>query len=81
MSAVAEGVTFFNVVAGLATPIAHFAIVFAPGVHGTVANGGLSLSSSFALEVGGLVHVAINAMAYMGNSISGGQAFRTLVYC
>jgi len=80
VSAIAEEVTLFNIVASLATPIAHLAIVFAPGMYGTVTNSDLSLLSSLALEVGGLVHVAINAMAYMGNGIGSSELFRTLVH-
>ena len=56
----------------LATPITHFAIVIAPGMYGAVANSDLSPSSSLALEIEGLVHVAINAMAYAGNGVGGG---------
>jgi len=59
-------------VACLATPIAHLAIVFAPGMHGMVANGDLSFASSFAFEIGSLVHVAIDVVANMGNSVGSG---------
>jgi len=70
--AIPKAVAVFNVVACPATPIAHFTIVLAPGVYGAVANGDLSPLSSLALEIGGLVHVAIDAMADAGNSVGGG---------
>jgi len=38
-----------------------------------VTDGNLSLTSSFAFEVGGLVHVVINAMAYVGNGVGSGK--------
>jgi len=75
VSAIAKGVTLFNVVASLATPITYLAIVFAPGMYGAVMNSDLSPSSSLALEVGGLVHVAIDATVYMGNGIGGSESF------
>ena len=80
MLAIAEGVTFLNVVTHLTTPIAHFAILLAPGMYGVVANGNLSPASSFALEVGGLVHVAIDTTVYTGDGIGSGELFRTSVY-
>ena len=80
MSAIAEQVTLFNIVASLATPVAHLAVVLTPGVYGTVVNGDLSSSSSLALEVGGLVHVAIDVTAYMGNGVGSSKLFRTLVH-
>jgi len=75
VSAIAEGVTFLNVVTCLTTPIAYLAIVFAPGMYGAIIDSDLSLSSSFAFEIGGLVHVAINVMAYLGNGIGGSEMF------
>jgi len=80
MLAVTKGVALFDVVAHLTTPVAHLAVVLAPGVHGTVTNSYLGPSSSFTLEVGGLVHVAINATAYSGNGIGSSELFRTLVH-
>jgi len=56
----------------LATPVAHLAIVFAPGMHGAVVNGDLSFASSFAFEIRSLVHVVVDAAANMGDSIGGG---------
>ena len=45
-----------------------------------IADGNLGLTTSFALEVGGLVHVAINAVTNAGYGVSGGETVRTLVY-
>ena len=80
MSAITEGVALLDVVTHLATPIAHFTIIFAPSMHGVVANGNLSLVSSFALEVGGLVHIVVDATTYAGNGVGGGKAFGTSVH-
>ena len=80
MSAIAEGVTFLNVVTHLTTPITYLAIVFAPGMYGAIVDSDLSLLSSFAFEIGGLVHVAINATAYSGNGIGSGKMFQTTVH-
>jgi len=49
-------------------------------MHGTVANGDLSPLSSLAFEIGGLVHVAVDAAMNTGNGVSGGQAFGTSVH-
>jgi len=40
-------------------------------MYGAVTNGDLSPASSFAFEVGGLVHVAINKTVYVGNGVGG----------
>jgi len=74
VSAITEGVALFYIVTCLATPVTHFVVVFAPGMHGTVRDGGLSPSSSLALEIGGLVHVAVDAATDAGNGISGGES-------
>jgi len=78
--AVAEGVALFYVVACLTTPVAHFVVVFAPGMYGAITNGGLSPASSFALEVGGLVHVAVDVTADAGNGVGGSKSLRALVH-
>jgi len=78
--AIAERVAFFNVVTCLAIPIAHLAIVFAPGMYGMVVNGNLSFASSFALEIGGLVHVAVDTLTDTGDGIGSSQAFGTMVH-
>jgi len=75
MSAVTKGVAFLNVVTRLAAPVAHLAVILAPGMHGMVADCDLSPSSSFAFEVGGLVHVTIDATAYVDNGIGGSESF------
>jgi len=80
VSAITEGVTLFYIVTHLATPIAHFVVVFAPGMYGTVADGGLSPSSSLAFEVRGLVHVTVNAVTDAGNGIGGGKSLRASVH-
>jgi len=78
--AVAKAVAFFYVVACLTTPIAHFVVVFAPGVHGAIANGSLSPVSSLAFKVGGLVHVAVNAATDAGNGVGGGESLQASVH-
>jgi len=80
VSAITEGVTLFYIVTRLATPVAHFVVVFAPGMHGMVMDGSLSPSSSLALEIGGLVHVAVDAATDAGNGISSGESLRALVH-
>ena len=75
MAAIPKGVTLLDVVAGLATPVAHFAIVFAPGMYGAVVNGNLSSVSSFAFKVGGFVHIAVNATTDTSDGVGGGKAF------
>ena len=74
VSAIAEGVALFYVVTRLATPIAHFTVVLAPGMHGTVTDGDLSPSSSLAFEIRGLVHVAVDAATDAGNGVGGGES-------
>jgi len=80
VSAITEGVAFLDIVTSLATPVTHFTIVLPPGMYGVVVDGDLSPLSSFALEIGSLVHVAINAMAYAGDSVGGGESFRAPVH-
>jgi len=45
-----------------------------------VTDGGLSPLSSFAFEIRGLVHVAMDAAMDAGNGIGGGKSFRTPVH-
>jgi len=73
VSAIAEGVILLYVVTCLATPIAHLVVVLAPGMQGTVADSSLSPSSSFAFEIRGLVHVAVDAATDTGNGVGGGK--------
>jgi len=80
VSAITEGVTLLDIVTCLTTPVTYLAIVFAPGMHGTVANGNLSFASSFAFKVGSLVHVVVNATMDMGDGVGGSQAFRAAVH-
>ena len=80
MTAISKAMTFFDVVSGPTTPIAHFAIVFAPSMNSVIMNSDLSPMPSFAFEVRGLVHVAVNVAMDTGNGIGSSQAFRTLVH-
>ena len=75
MLAIAEGVAFFYIVACLTTPVAHLVIVLSPGIYGTIADSDLSPTSSFALEVRCLVHVAVDATTDASDGIGGGEAF------
>ena len=72
--------TLLDVVASPATPVAHLAIVLAPGMYGMVMDGDLSPSSSFAFEVGGLVYVTVNVSMDAGNGIGSGEMFRAVIY-
>jgi len=49
-------------------------------MNSMVADGDLSLMTSLTLEVGGLVHVAIDATANASYSISGSEMVRTPVH-
>jgi len=80
VSAVAKRVALFYVVARLATPIAHFVIVFAPGMYGAIADGDLSSASSFAFEIGGLVHVVVDVATDASDGVGGGESFRATVH-
>jgi len=80
MAAISEAMTVLDVVACPPAPIAHLAVIFAPGMYGTVANSNLGSTTSFALEVGSLVHVAINAMANAGYGVGGRKSVRTPVH-
>ena len=78
--AIPEAVTVLDVVARLSTPVAHLAIVHAPCMNSSVANGDLGLTTSLALEVRGLVHVAVDVTANASYSISGGETVQALVH-
>ena len=80
MAAISKAITVLDVVACPPTPIAHLAVVFAPGVYGAIANSDLSPTASLAFEVGGLVHVTINATADAGYGVSGSKLVRTLIH-
>jgi len=75
VSAITERVALFYIVARLAAPITHLVVVFAPGMYGSIANGDLSPASSLALEVRGLVHVAVDAATDAGDGIGGSESF------
>jgi len=80
MAAIAKAVALLNIVPGPSAPIAHLAIILAPGMDSAVVNGNLSLLSSLALEVRGAMHVVVNVMMDSGDSISGSKAFGALVH-
>ena len=80
MTAVPKAITVFDVMACPSAPIAHLAIIFAPCIDGPIANGNLGSAASFALEVRGLVHVAINAVVDTSYGVSGGKTVRTTVH-
>jgi len=80
VSAVAEGVALLYVVACLTAPVAHFVVVFAPGMYGAITNGSLSPVSSLAFEVRGLVHVVVDATADAGNGVGGGESLQASVH-
>ena len=80
MSAIAEAVAFFYVVAHPTAPVAHFVVVFSPGVYGAIANSNLGPTSSFAFEVRHLVHVVVDVATDTGNGVSGSKSFRTVVH-
>jgi len=78
--AISEAVTVLDVMACPPTPIAHLAIVLAPCMNGLVANSYLGLTTSLALEVGGIVHIAIDATINASYGVSGGKMVRTPVH-
>jgi len=80
VSAIAKAVAFLYVVARPTTPVAHFVVVFSPGMYGVIADSNLSPTSSFAFEVRRLVHVVVDAATDTGNGISGGKSFGAMVH-
>jgi len=73
--AVAERVAFFDVMACLTAPVAHFVVVLTPGMNGMITDGDLGLVSSLAFEIGGLVHVVVNVATDVRDGIGGGELF------
>ena len=71
--AIPKTVTIFDVMACLATPIAHLATVLAPCMDGPIANSDLGSAASLAFEVRGLMHVAVNATIDTGYGVSSGK--------
>jgi len=49
-------------------------------MNSSIADGDLGPTTSFALEVRGLVHVAVDVMANASYSVSGGKMVQTLVH-
>ena len=80
MTAISEAMTIFDVVPCPSTPVTHFAVVLAPRMDGLIANGNLGSMASLALEVRGLVHVAVNAMMDMSYSVSSGEMVQAPVH-
>ena len=74
MTTVSEAMTFLDVMPSPTTPVAHLAIVFTPGMEGMVTNSNLSLVSSLACKIEGLVTVVIDMMANVGDGVSGSEA-------
>ena len=80
MVAITKAITVFNVVPCLTIPVAHLAIVIAPCVDGSIAYSDLSSTTSLALEIGGLVHVAVNAATDASYGVSSGKVVRTPIH-
>ena len=80
MTAIPETVAVVDVVACLATPIAHFTIVLAPCMDSSIADSDLGPMSSFALEIGGCVHVVVDTATNTSYGVSSGKAVRASVY-
>jgi len=72
--AIPKAITVFDIVTCFTAPITHFAVVLAPCMDGPIADGDLGSAASLALEVRGLVHVAINATMNAGYGVSSGKA-------
>ena len=64
----------------LPAPVAHLAIVIAPCVDGSVTDCNLGSVASLALEVRGLVHVAVDVTTNAGYGVSSGKAVQTPVH-
>ena len=71
--AVPKGIAIFNIVACLATPIAHFTVIIAPCMDGPIADGDLGLATSLTLKVGGFVHIAVDAATNVSYGVSSGK--------
>jgi len=78
--AIPEAVTVSNIVTSPASPVAHLAVVFAPCMNCPIANGDLGSTTSLALEIGGLVHVAVNTTTNAGDGVSGSKTVRAMVH-
>ena len=74
MTAITEAIAVLNVVPCLTAPVAHLAIVVAPCVDGSIAYSDLSLTTSLALEIGGLVHVTVDVATDASYGVSSGEA-------
>jgi len=75
-----KAVAIFDVVACPATPVAHLAIVLAPCMDSPIADSDLGLTTSLALEIGGLVHVTVDATTDASYRVSSGETVQTPVH-
>jgi len=73
MTAISKTVAVVDVVACLATPITHFTVVLAPCMDSPIADSDLGPTTSFALEVGGCVHVAVDTATNISYGVSGSK--------
>ena len=80
MAAVSEAMAVLDVVSSSAAPVTHLAVVLAPGMNGAIMNSDLSSMPSFAFEVGGLVHVAVDTATNAGDGVSGRETVRTPIH-
>jgi len=80
VAAIPEAVTVLDVVACPSIPVTHLAIVLAPCMDGPIVNGDLGLTASLALEVGGLVHIAVNTTTNTGYGVSSSKTVQALVH-
>ena len=80
VTTVPNAVTFFDVMACLSAPIAHLAVVLAPSVESSVTNCYQGSASSFALEVRGVVHVAIDASTNASDCVGSSESFGTSIH-
>jgi len=69
-----------DAVACSSTPVAHLAVVFAPCMDGPIANSYLSLVTSFAFEIRGCMHIAVDTTMNVGYGISSGKTVRASVH-
>jgi len=80
MTAISKAIAVLNIVPCLTAPVAHLAIVVAPCMDGLIAYSDLSSTTSFALEIGGLVHVTVDAATDASYGVSSGKVVRTPIH-
>ena len=69
MMAIAEAMTFFYVVTGFATPVAHLAVVWTPRMNCMITNSDLGFASLSSGEVGSGLVIAVDASTEMVNCV------------